>query len=49
MLYEVITLNLMRNAAEALPQGRRLSITAPGTLIADGVRSLEIRISYNFV
>jgi len=42
-----VLLNLMRNAAEALPQGRRLSITAPGTLIADGVRSLEIRILDN--
>jgi len=42
-----VLLNLMRNAAEALSEGRRLSITAPGTLIADGVRSLEIRLLDN--
>jgi len=42
-----VLLNLMRNAAEALPEGRRLSITSPGMLIADGAPSLEIRLLDN--
>jgi len=42
-----VLLNLMRNAAEALPEGRRLSITSPGALIADGTPSLEIRLLDN--
>lgn len=40
-------LNLMRNAAEALPAGGRMSITSPGVLIADGVPSLELRLLDN--
>jgi signal transduction histidine kinase len=42
-----VLLNLMRNAAEALPAGRRLSISSPGMLIADGAPSLEIRLLDN--
>lgn len=42
-----VLLNLMRNAAEALPAGGRLSITSPGVLIADGVPSLELRLVDN--
>ncbi|MBT0959759.1 ATP-binding protein [Denitromonas iodatirespirans] len=42
-----VLLNLMRNAAEALPAGGRLSISSPGVLIADGVPSLELRLVDN--
>lgn len=42
-----VLLNLMRNAAEALPEGGRLSISSPGVLIADGVPSLELRLVDN--
>ncbi len=42
-----IVLNLMRNAAEALPEGSRLSISSPGVLIADGTPSLELRLVDN--
>ena len=42
-----VVLNLMRNAAEALPEGGRLSISSPGVLMADGVPSLELRLVDN--
>ncbi len=42
-----VILNLMRNAAEALPEGGRLSISSPGVLMADGVPSLELRLVDN--
>ncbi|MCB1937752.1 MAG: HDOD domain-containing protein [Rhodocyclaceae bacterium] len=42
-----VLLNLMRNAAEALPEGCRLSITSPGVLIANGTPSVEIRMIDN--
>lgn len=42
-----VLLNLMRNAAEALPEGCRLSITSPGVLIANGTPSIELRVVDN--
>ena len=42
-----VVLNLMRNAAEALPEGGRLSISSPGVLIAGGTPCLELRLVDN--
>ncbi|QID16879.1 HDOD domain-containing protein [Nitrogeniibacter mangrovi] len=42
-----VLLNLVRNAAEALPEGHRLTISSPGVLITDGRHSLELELADN--
>lgn len=39
-----VLLNLVRNAAEALPEGGKLSITSPGLVIANGRTAIELRL-----
>ena len=42
-----VLLNLFRNASEALLDGGKLSVSTPGTLIANGVSCVEMRLIDN--
>lgn len=42
-----VLINLLRNASEALAEGGKLTLSTPGTLIADGVPCQEIRLIDN--